>query len=384
MVNASTDEFIRVLEPGDVINLAEIDGKYDLVAHVDTGLDSDSSEFEGSVLFKLFGTGQDTTVVDKIDDTAPYVLGGDINGDYQGFAFEEGAYNLEVIPFGNADSNSVSINKPFSIFFFVVDSLMPPPPPPVDTSLLSISRVDLVNASTDEFIRVLEPGDVINLAEIDGKYDLVAHVDTGLDSDSSEFEGSVLFKLFGTGQDTTVVDKIDDTAPYVLGGDINGDYQGFPFEEGAYSLEVIPFGASDSNSVSINKPFSIFFFVVDSLMPPPPPPVDTNLLSITHIDLVNASTDEFIRVLEPGDVINLSEIDGKYDLVAHVDTGLDSDSSEFEGSVLFKLFGTGQDTPVVDKIDDTAPCSWTMGIIKVFPLKKVIVWKYSFWGSSKY
>ena len=339
LVNAATQEVIKTLENQDVINLADYDFDLDLIARLSGG-DMDSSALRACVVFDLKGD----NLVLQAKRQSPFVLIGS-NPPVDFFGFRPGEYHLAVTPSLTQPNGAAIQGIPLSLNFSIVEDSLPPPPPPVDSSLLSVDRVDLVNAATQEVIKTLENQDVINLADYDFDLDLIARLSGG-DMDSSALRACVVFDLKGD----NLVLQAKRQSPFVLIGS-NPPVDFFGFRPGEYHLAVSPSLTQPNGAAIQGIPLSLNFSIVEDSLPPPPPPVDSSLLFVDRVDLVNADTDEVIKVLESGDVINLADYNTALDLVAHVDSY--GDSSAFAGSVRFELLGS--DSSYVNEVDSIAP-----------------------------
>ncbi|MFD1140995.1 putative Ig domain-containing protein, partial [Larkinella insperata] len=124
-------------------------------------------------------------------------------------------------------------------------------PAPVSSPQAVVSY-SLMNADTDQEIKVMTPGETLNLGTLPTR-NLNIRVNT-----NPATVGSVVMVLSGA-QTTTVTDA---TAPYAFGGETNGDYAAWTPTAGSYTLKATPYtGAAGTGTAG--TPFSLNFSVVD-------------------------------------------------------------------------------------------------------------------------
>ncbi len=173
---------------------------------------------------------------------------------------------------------------------------------PPDQAKLSIERIMLVNAATNQDIRPLYDGAIINL-----------HTDGQALSIRAESSGaeSVRFQLTGG------IDRIENTPPYALLGDSPaGDYNPWTPTPGSYTLTMTPYSANNAGGQA-GTARTITFTVIDEDTQP----------QVTGLVLVNAESDQDIAPVSDGDVIDLAETGNKLSLRAEVNA--------YTGSVVF-------------------------------------------------
>ena len=122
----------------------------------------------------------------------------------------------------------------------------------------------LIDAKTDEIIRPLERGDIINLAV--NKLPLNIQAVT-----NPEEVGSVVFKLNGK------VHRIENEAPYALNGDLDGDFLPWYPKPGNYKLEATPYSMPGGKGVS-GEPLMVQFKIITRQVK------DLNLVSVCSDD----------------------------------------------------------------------------------------------------
>lgn len=125
----------------------------------------------------------------------------------------------------------------------------------------TVLRLQLFNAGNDAPIdgfESIDDGAIINFATIGtSNLDIVAQV-----ADSEGATQSIRFELSGA----TIQSRTESGAPYVLGGDSNGDYNGITFNVGDHTLVVTPF-SGDSAGGSAGVSLSRSFTVVNGIVP---------------------------------------------------------------------------------------------------------------------
>jgi hypothetical protein len=261
LINAQNDQVIKTLNQGDSINLAEFPaGQLSIRANVDQGVQS--------VRF-----GMDNVASVRVENAAPYVLFGDVNGNISGGTFSVGEHRFSATPF-SADNATGTIGTPVFISFTVTNQ-------PVVTNLV------LVNAQTDQAIQPLNNGDTINLADFPPNQ-------LSIRADVAGGPKSVRFKL-----DDNANFRTESAVPYVIFGDNpGGDIIGGTFAVGQHEVVATPFTGSNGGGVTgINK--SVTFNVVNNAPAAP---------EVTGLFLIDADTDEVIADLTGNAVLNRRDL----------------------------------------------------------------------------
>lgn len=112
-----------------------------------------------------------------------------------------------------------------------------------------VSSFTLVNSTSDTDISILEDGAVIYLGS-------TPNVNVRANLCTTANTGSIRFKINGS------TFKIENTAPFTLAGDNNGNYNRWNVSPGNYTLEAIPYsGSNASGSAGTGK--SITFSVIN-------------------------------------------------------------------------------------------------------------------------
>lgn len=349
LINADNDQDIVQLQPGTVINLAELPTNvFSIRANTNGG--------EESVKFALSGA----KTVNVTESMPPYAIFGDVTSgstsNYNGQSFSVGNYNLTATPYsGNGATGTVGI--PMTVNFSIVNNqpnmfslnlssagngtvnVNPVGPYNPGTqltvsatpnngyqfsgwanevgSIVSIANpyvfsinsnvtltaqftqintnntiisFTLINALTDVDILTLEEGMKIDISTLPT---------TNLSIRANTGEGDESIKMSLTG--VFIRNQTESVEPYALFGDspkAGGgiDYTGAPFGVGNYTISATPYtGNSGTGTAGATK--TVNFSLISNSAP---------TLSITELILVNATTDQLLGTLNEGAVINLS------------------------------------------------------------------------------
>ncbi|PSR54942.1 hypothetical protein AHMF7605_16240 [Adhaeribacter arboris] len=305
LINANTDQPIRDIVPGETINLAAL-----TTTNLNIRANTDPATV-GSV--KLAISGQQTKT--QTENTAPYALFGESNGNYSAWVPAVGNYNLTATPY-SASSGGGTAGTPLSISFSVVNQSTPGQyslsvaivgsgmvtknpnqtsyasgtnvtltaspasgykfsswsgaasgtANPITVSMTSnksitatftntsgqqqVTSFTLINASTDQPIRTMAPGEVINIASVKN---LNIRANT-----TPATVGSVKFALTGKQTKTST----ETQAPYALFGDNNSNYNNWTPAVGSYTLKATPYSSSNGGGTA-GASLTISFSVVN-------------------------------------------------------------------------------------------------------------------------
>ena len=220
LVNTQSGTIVGELFDGDVIDLAQY-------PNINIIVETDPMPV-GSVVFAVDGN------VERVENVAPYAIGGDSSGYYLNWYVSPGSYLIEATAYtgsnGQGDAGTTS-----GINITIIDT----------TPQLSVTRFLLVDATTDAVIGELFDGDTINLADYGG-INIVAET-------SPTTVGSVVFWLNNYWWITA-----ENVAPYAIAGDNNGDFNSWNIATGTYLLTATPHlgpwgsgGAGDSLTIEI-------------------------------------------------------------------------------------------------------------------------------------
>jgi hypothetical protein len=260
LVNADTNEDIRELKEGDVIDLSTL-------ATTKLNIRANTSPAKvNSVLFELQGP----KVRQHTENLVPYALfADDTKGNYYGSSLPLGDYTLTATPVCNQAWENITSTIHFKVF---------------NSAAPVVTGLTLVNADTDKEVKELKDGDVLDLSTLLGaKLNIRANV-------RPSRVGSMVFQLKGPQRRQWT----ENGPPYALFGDIGGDYFGASLPAGDYTLTATPYSATMGKGDEGN-PLTIRFLVLNSA-------------AVSGFTLVNAQTGEDIRELKQGGVINLATL----------------------------------------------------------------------------
>ncbi|WP_188112051.1 choice-of-anchor D domain-containing protein [Aquimarina sp. RZ0] len=215
LINADTNELIGVIHDKDTINFKTIgSNKLNIVAN------TDDSEV-GSVVFDY-----NTTNSFSIENTAPYTIGGDTDGNYDPLNFQIGANTITATPYvekGGKGKKGISNTIDFEVIS--------------GTEILK-----LVNADTNELIGDLSNGDILDLND---------YPSTGLsiiaETTIADVK-SVIFDFNGTPKY-----QIENIPPYALNGDNTGTYKPVTFPSGANTITASIYGAPNGKGNAMGE-----------------------------------------------------------------------------------------------------------------------------------
>jgi hypothetical protein len=225
LINADADNAIKELKDGDTINLETL-----ATLNLNIRANTDPTSV-GSVVFSLSGAALRT----HTENTAPYALFANKGQDYNGRIPSGGDYTLTATPYSGS-KGSGSAGTPLTIHFTVTGQV--------------VSNLVLVNAETDQDIKTLQNGDVIDLSTLPtDKLNIraVVHPDT---------VGSVVFNI----NNRLIVRE--NLVPYAIGGDIKGNYRYWTLPTGKHTLTATPYALSYGRGQK-GKAHSVAFTVVD-------------------------------------------------------------------------------------------------------------------------
>ncbi|GAA4280944.1 hypothetical protein GCM10022260_13650 [Gaetbulibacter aestuarii] len=118
-----------------------------------------------------------------------------------------------------------------------------------DLPWVAVTGLELIDAENDVSLGTLTDGMQINMSEFP-----VSNL--SIEALVTDDVGSVQFQLSGE----STASRVENTAPYTLYGQTNGDYNGHNFTEGTYTLVVTPY-ASDDLSGEAGTPVTVSFEV---------------------------------------------------------------------------------------------------------------------------
>ncbi|WP_170139497.1 T9SS type A sorting domain-containing protein [Larkinella arboricola] len=240
IINADTDQVLAPLEEegteGKEVNLAAFSTrKLNIQANFKTTP-------PGSVVFELSGQQSRT----HIENSAPFALFEDNNGDFKNWTPAPGNYTLMATPYSGPNGTGTA-GAPYKVSFTVID-------------LISIKNFSLVEAMWGSTLYDMSDGSVLDLAGTSSPiYNIRANTipNAGVSS-----IGSVVFQLNGA----QTLTQIENEAPYALFKDDDGDYRPWTPKVGSYTLTATPYsGPNGTGKAHISK--TINFQVIRSSPP---------------------------------------------------------------------------------------------------------------------
>ncbi|MGV3561364.1 T9SS type A sorting domain-containing protein [Larkinella arboricola] len=240
IINADTDQVLAPLEEegteGREVNLAAFSTrKLNIQANFKTTP-------PGSVVFELSGQQSRT----HIENSAPFALFEDNNGDFKNWTPAPGSYTLMATPYSGPNGTGTA-GAPYKVSFTVID-------------LISIDNFSLVEATWGSTLRTMSDGSVLDLASTSSpSYNIRANTipNAGVSS-----IGSVVFQLSGA----QTLTQIENEAPYALFKDDGGKYRSWTPKVGSYTLMATPYsGPNGTGKAHISK--TIHFQVIRSSPP---------------------------------------------------------------------------------------------------------------------
>jgi hypothetical protein len=190
LVDARTNQDIRTIEPFDTIDVGQLGTEINIRANT-------SPANVGSVIFSI-----DENARYKVENGAPYSIGGDTNGDYKAWSPPSDYYSLTATPYTGSKGTGTA-GLPLSILIQFIGTQPKP----------RIVSFTLVNATTNQDIRQLTSGEVIDLRR-EGAINIRANTEPAL-VDSVKFESVRPYHPEY---------RTENSYPYALAGDSNGDY----------------------------------------------------------------------------------------------------------------------------------------------------------------
>jgi len=309
IADAQTNEIITEVQPGQPLDRAAIgNGPLTLVAVPDSGN-------VGSVKFEFDGDTQ-------LENFTPYALFGDKGGNFTGEKLANGDYSVAVTAYNGANGTggiAGELDLDFSIESQAVSSPTPQPQPqptpdPVEPEpqapsdgnggnnpspsapSSSMMTFYLADAQTNEILMEVEPGQNVDKSMLgDRSVTLVA-----LPKDGQNGVESVELAYNGES-------RVENVEPYALFGDRDGDFlDGAIFGNGGHAVSVSVYGGKNGNGPMLEE--TVVDFTVTGAPQTPDAPQSQSLVKFYVADSL---TNETLGEFEPGDVVNLSALEGK-------------------------------------------------------------------------
>jgi hypothetical protein len=219
MVDAKDGKVLFEIKDGDKVYLDRLPQKYTIIART-------APDNVGSVLFRM-GSKQ------RVDNSNPYTLAGDKpnkKGKREYNAMDRlavGQHSISATPYSKKDRKG-DRGQALAIQFEVLKTRgETPTTPQPEPTVCRVERFVLVDASTNRDIKELKHGDVLNLSDLPAQLNIRAHTPGKV--------GSMRFDL----NDRII--RTDNTMPYSMFGDMDGNYQAMNLQEGKYDLKAVAF-----------------------------------------------------------------------------------------------------------------------------------------------
>ncbi|OLY93477.1 hypothetical protein BUE76_17500 [Cnuella takakiae] len=225
LVDATSNKDIRTIKEGDIINIADVRGK-----SVNIRANTNGAPV-GSVVMTLSGAQQKT----QTESSAPFALFGNTNNDYWNWTPVAGQYSLYARPF-KGTKGAGAPGKALNVSFRVKDEL-------------TLAGLSLINADNNRVIRSLVNNSVVDLAYTPN-INVRANPGVG-------YTESVLFMVNG------FYHRVENTAPFAIAADNNGDYNNWNITPGVYNIAAFPYPENDAKGLA-GTPYNIWINVINS------------------------------------------------------------------------------------------------------------------------
>ncbi|RAJ92155.1 putative secreted protein (Por secretion system target) [Larkinella arboricola] len=232
LIHTTSGQVLRTLSEGELINLATLPTDQ-LTIRATT-----SPGAVGSVVFSLSGNMTYT----RTESAAPYSLFGDDQGNYRRWTLKPGSYLLTATPYLGAAGADLS-GTPLTLSFQIVNQ--------TPTGSPSVISYTLMNADTDQPIKVLTNNEILNLANLPSNLNIRSNTNPAT-------VGSVVMIL--NGQQTR--SQTENQPPYALFGDNIGNYKVWTPAIGSYTLTGTAYSGTGAGGQA-GAPLAISFRVVN-------------------------------------------------------------------------------------------------------------------------
>lgn len=183
-------------------------------------------------------TDQNGVVVsNRIENQAPFSAFGDSNGDY--FSFSASGTGLIIEARGYSERFAKGNEVGGSVFIANF------------TTSEANAGLSIVNADSNATIASVSNGQTFSLSEIGSNLNLVAEF-----GDMQDQVGSVIFDQIVNGDSEPLT--VENTAPYAIYGDINGNFLGQTFAKGTFSVRVRAFTGGNATGEQLSQMTYVF------------------------------------------------------------------------------------------------------------------------------
>lgn len=249
LVNADTEQAIRTITGGAVIDLAQLPSK-----NINIRANTNPATV-GSVRFELNGNTRY-----RIENARPYALASDDAGDYYRWGYSLGSYTLRAVPYSKQNAMGTA-GTARTVKFTITDSSStnPTPAPTQQPAANSVQSFSLINADNDTEIGTIANGDVLDLSQLPTRnINIRAHTYPAA-------VGSVRFEL-----NSNANYRVENVAPYALESDSGGDYESWNPAAGIYTVKAVPYTNSDASG-TMGTAKTISFSISEVQNPTPVP-----------------------------------------------------------------------------------------------------------------
>ena len=156
--------------------------------------------------------------------------------------------------------------------------------------LPAVTRLVLINASTQKDIRALSTSNDISLLEDGSALNIRAEGNSSVRSIAFYYDGALV--------------RTENEAPRAFWADDSGKYRKWTPTVGTHKLRAVPYSSTDRKGTQ-GAAFEVTLNVSADAAAPLPPTAPTTL-AVTKLTLVDAATQRDIRTLTPGAVIDLA------------------------------------------------------------------------------
>jgi hypothetical protein len=233
LINVDTNSAMRKIVDGEVLNLAVLPTKNIAIEAIK------GPSQVGSIKFALNGD-----LNYRLENKYPFSISGDSKGVFKPFDLSLGSYEIAATPF--SEKNEAGLRGETSAIKFKV----------IDRPLIKVTSLSLINTDSNEVVKDIKDGDVINLAELPSK-------NISIRANTSPYEvGSVIFGL-----DDIVSFKTENRIPYAINGDDNGLFVPLKLSLGQHKVTAMPY--ADANGSGLPGEGTSINFEIKDILPVP-------------------------------------------------------------------------------------------------------------------
>jgi hypothetical protein len=236
LLNAVNDTAYGPAENYPTINLSELGT---------TGV-TFKAEVTGSV--GSIRWGYDGNANFKVEGSAPYSINGDDNKNFRPFAMTAGTHTITATAYSGAGATGTVLGT-ITRTFTVVAGTGTPPLPPVPPTGNRITGLTLYNANNDTAFGAAENYPQISLATLG----------TSAITFKAEIAGTVASIRWGL--DGNANYRVENSAPFSVNGDDNGNFRPFTIAKGVHTLTATAYASKDGKGTVLNT-LSLTFEVI--------------------------------------------------------------------------------------------------------------------------